>query len=118
MLEKAARQFRRRSEGAPYAAGAVSLDSDRRDADHDRDRRAMNIAARLRLLLVWQETCHEAFLLRHLPDCEGRRPSSTRIATDELSRRWPEYEKAMRSEERRVGKECVSTCRSRWSAYH
>src|SRR3546814_12851190 len=28
-------------------------------------------------------------------------------------RRW-----AARSEERRVGKECVSTCRSRWSLYH
>src|SRR3546814_4553786 len=27
-------------------------------------------------------------------------------------------EKGSRSEERRVGKECVSTCRSRWSPYH
>src|SRR3546814_17242832 len=27
-------------------------------------------------------------------------------------------EYAARSEERRVGKECVSTCRSRWSPYH
>src|SRR3546814_2713351 len=26
--------------------------------------------------------------------------------------------RAIRSEERRVGKECVSTCRSRWSPYH
>src|SRR3546814_6619684 len=26
--------------------------------------------------------------------------------------------KLTRSEERRVGKECVSTCRSRWSPYH
>src|SRR3546814_18819784 len=25
---------------------------------------------------------------------------------------------SMRSEERRVGNECVSTCRSRWSPYH
>src|SRR3546814_2497175 len=25
---------------------------------------------------------------------------------------------SQRSEERRVGKECVSTCRSRWSPYH
>src|SRR3546814_10467519 len=25
---------------------------------------------------------------------------------------------AVRSEERRVGKECVSTCRSRWSPHH
>src|SRR3546814_5328765 len=32
----------------------------------------------------------------------------------------PESEVAQlkRSEERRVGKECVSTCRSRWSPYH
>src|SRR3546814_11767213 len=29
---------------------------------------------------------------------------------------WCRY--ADRSEERRVGKECVSTCRSRWSQYH
>src|SRR3546814_1798673 len=28
------------------------------------------------------------------------------------------YTAAIRSEERRVGKECVSTCRSRWSPYH
>src|SRR3546814_8525430 len=27
-------------------------------------------------------------------------------------------EHVARSEERRVGKECVSTCRSRWSPYH
>src|SRR3546814_5216765 len=30
------------------------------------------------------------------------------------SRAWTDG----RSEERRVGKECVSTCRSRWSPYH
>src|SRR3546814_17077742 len=29
-----------------------------------------------------------------------------------------ELEFKQRSEERRVGKECVSTCRSRWSPYH
>src|SRR3546814_2276137 len=32
--------------------------------------------------------------------------------------RMPAFSKAIRSEERRVGKECVSTCRSRWSPYH
>src|SRR3546814_7567045 len=31
------------------------------------------------------------------------------------ARAWPDHD---RSEERRVGKECVSTCRSRWSPYH
>src|SRR3546814_13688868 len=28
------------------------------------------------------------------------------------------HQRLGRSEERRVGKECVSTCRSRWSPYH
>src|SRR3546814_6440894 len=35
-----------------------------------------------------------------------------------LERRAMEAERDTRSEERRVGKECVSTCRSRWSPYH
>src|SRR3546814_13029800 len=30
----------------------------------------------------------------------------------------PGYSVPARSEARRVGKECVSTCRSRWSPYH
>src|SRR3546814_10076719 len=30
----------------------------------------------------------------------------------------PDLPESRRSEERRVGKECVSTCRSRWSPYH
>src|SRR3546814_12078152 len=35
-------------------------------------------------------------------------------------RSWPAFarQNKKRSEERRVGKECVSTCRSRWSPYH
>src|SRR3546814_2218946 len=31
---------------------------------------------------------------------------------------WRASLDTLRSEERRVGKECVSTCRSRWSPYH
>src|SRR3546814_14484304 len=41
---------------------------------------------------------------------EGRREG--------LGRRRRVDECPGRSEERRVGKECVSTCRSRWSPYH
>src|SRR3546814_20455471 len=54
----------------------------------------------LLLLIFWELTSLSSFLLigywKHLP--EGRQGA--------------------RSEERRVGKECVSTCRSRWSPYH
>src|SRR3546814_14535400 len=35
-----------------------------------------------------------------------------------LGDRVIESDNRIRSEERRVGKECVSTCRSRWSPYH
>src|SRR3546814_16219463 len=39
-------------------------------------------------------------------------PSAARLRGDD------EGPPLSRSEERRVGKECVSTCRSRWSPYH
>src|SRR3546814_2368568 len=36
----------------------------------------------------------------------------------QADRQHEEQQSIERSEERRVGKECVSTCRSRWSPYH
>src|SRR3546814_18344903 len=47
-------------------------------------------------------------LHRERPAVDGHDPTG-RVGLAEL---------ADRSEERRVGKECVSTCRSRWSPYH
>src|SRR3546814_15334995 len=38
--------------------------------------------------------------------------------TDGRADALPAHAAGLRSEERRVGKECVSTCRSRWSPYH
>src|SRR3546814_12649910 len=43
----------------------------------------------------------------------ARLTSRTRALTSAMLRA-----ETLRSEERRVGKECVSTCRSRWSPYH
>src|SRR3546814_15028378 len=42
------------------------------------------------------------------------------LRSGDIHHPWPEEVNRMvvRSEERRVGKECVSTCRSRWSPYH
>src|SRR3546814_9933605 len=37
---------------------------------------------------------------------------------EERGMNYGDYAYVERSEERRVGKECVSTCRSRWSPYH
>src|SRR3546814_9133504 len=45
-------------------------------------------------------------------------PASTRSARAHFECFLQKEGAAQRSEERRVGKECVSTCRSRWSPYH
>src|SRR3546814_20563102 len=45
-------------------------------------------------------------------------PPAPRGAACRLERGLPHARMSGRSEERRVGKECVSTCRSRWSPYH
>src|SRR3546814_12920050 len=70
---------------------------------------------------VWSfehSICRDARLPRSLDDGKGEvalRPAGT-VAVD-LARAVPAGV-IIRSEERRVGKECVRTCRSRWSPYH
>src|SRR3546814_9541812 len=51
--------------------------------------------------------------LNHFLDAEPREALGA-----DVTPRDPLKFKDSRSEERRVGKECVSTCRSRWSPYH
>src|SRR3546814_7717846 len=56
-------------------------------------------------------------------DQEGESEGRHRLLVDAVLRqpggqRRADHRIGKRSEERRVGKECVSTCRSRWSPYH
>src|SRR3546814_17173242 len=48
--------------------------------------------------------------------CLGARARFLRLHGNALYCRFDA--RTQRSEERRVGKECVNTCRSRWSPYH
>src|SRR3546814_19970376 len=65
-------------------------------------------------------------LLRGCPDPSGKpfHPHMERVVREEVGGIHPILGVRIlrypwnRSEERRVGKECVSTCRSRWSPYH
>src|SRR3546814_3987055 len=59
------------------------------------------------------DVCSSDLLVRHRVDGE-RVGGGQRVGRHDHPRRVG----APRSEERRVGKECVSTCRSRWSPYH
>src|SRR3546814_2521775 len=59
-----------------------------------------------------------------LVDAAGSRQAGAEDGGDEARRHQGfkhcarDHRELRRSEERRVGKECVSTCRSRWSPYH
>src|SRR3546814_162909 len=50
--------------------------------------------------------------------CAAAQDEGTIVYRQCRANQWQFFRKKCRSEERRVGKECVSTCRSRWSPYH
>src|SRR3546814_1338504 len=75
---------------------------------HDRDSADPYYRCRFDNAALFQSRFKE---LRNARIAEG-------VAPPMISTFYDECKKRRRSEERRVGKECVSTCRSRWSPYH
>src|SRR3546814_15599644 len=61
--------------------------------------------------LLWEPT--DRLAIKLLASYEDSYPEDSSLTAPQ-----PGREKRLRSEERRVGKECVSTCRSGWSPYH
>src|SRR3546814_17181781 len=71
----------------------------------------------LRLAGRWGEN-REAFSSGEPPPTVSPSPASLPAPRQRCDRTGCRPRQAARSEERRVGKECVSTCRSRWSPQH
>ena len=71
------------------------LDSDQAIRDPHRADRARRLAADNDITIVWQHTCFEAVLLRHLQGCATRQPPDTPEAGRALLREWPDYQKPM-----------------------
>lgn len=94
MIETAVKRKaeRERNRGA-YAACAVLLDTDTRQQSLSRTAEGEALARKHGLRLVWQEPCHEALLLRHLPGCAMQRPQTSAQALADLERAWPDYRK-------------------------
>ncbi len=78
-----------------YAHRVVLLDSDRCEGKSSLREKVVTLAVGAGIRLIWQEPCHEAFLLRHLEGCQTLLPPSTKLAEAKLREFWPEYEKAM-----------------------
>src|SRR3546814_5486890 len=67
------------------------------------------------LAILRHQSCFELRRQRRLGRV-GRAGSLARfVHLQRMDRRFSSFAPGLRSEERRVGKECVSTCRSRWS---
>src|SRR3546814_12560620 len=96
-------------------------------------KKAAEIGAHFVAVNVTDEAAVEAGLVeaegvygkaRILVSCAGIGPPGKVIGRDGKALPLADFSKIVtinllgRSEERRVGKECVSTCRSRWSPYH
>jgi hypothetical protein len=74
---------------------ALLLDRDRVGQSPERDGQVERLAAANDVLLIWQDPCHEGFLLRHLEGNETARPMTSELAMQALRRVWPEYEKGI-----------------------
>jgi hypothetical protein len=84
-------QLRRNRE--PFDRRYLFLDTDQLAAHKGRAEAAHRLAAANRLRVIWQDPTHEAFLLRHLPGCETKRPPDKRAADQALIREWEDYRK-------------------------
>jgi hypothetical protein len=74
---------------------AVLIDSDLIDHDLELKILTENLASSRGIRIIWQQPCHEAFLLRHLPNCSQLRPPTSVLATRELMVKWQNYKKPM-----------------------
>src|SRR3546814_16824186 len=93
------------------------------------------VVVRLQLWVLWSFYLFFSSRRRHtrcalvtgvqtcaLPICLSQQPNASSVNASQTTRTGLLYalgaHLVWRSAERRVGKECVSTCRSRWSPYH
>ena len=82
-----------------------------------------NVNKRLSNLLDWLRVAKpDVVCLQELKAADSEFPKAAiENAMKAKGGKWPSQDDvidAMRSEERRVGKECPQLCRSRWSPYH
>ena len=81
--------------GARFRHRALLLDRDGLGANETRDRQAISLAERRGMTLLWQDPCHEGFLLRHFVTAAGQRPATARQAMQTLNKSWPTYCKGL-----------------------
>jgi RloB-like protein len=73
----------------------ILLDSDQAEANKHKAGKAIRLAKGNGIDLIWQQPCHEGFLLRHFEGHERDLPANAALAEQSLLKLWPEYAKPM-----------------------
>jgi hypothetical protein len=96
LVQLAARRIKaKEARRGAFAFRTILLDRDKVGAAPERDARIDQLSWQNRLHLIWQEPCHEGFLLRHLEGHQTARPVTSNLAAQALKEVWAEYQKAM-----------------------
>ena len=96
IAERAIR-FLQRSIGVPrtYRGKYLFLDRDLSVNSKQVLDRAVKLAERHSFRIVWQQICHECFLLKHFSKTETRNPLTAKACETALSGVWPDYRKGL-----------------------
>ncbi|HQT88903.1 MAG TPA: hypothetical protein PK677_10185 [Acidiphilium sp.] len=78
-----------------YIYKFLFLDTDQLTNDHQKEECQYKASRQGNLIIVWQDPCHEAFLIQHIPNRENDRPPTSDIAMERIKKYWPEYRKNM-----------------------
>lgn len=103
IVETAVSELRmRRNRHGAYAARAIFLDADRREATPDRAARADRLIRDNGFHAIWSQPALEALLLKHVRGCQRLEPATTALAFRQLQDCWPGYRKGMAARELRA----------------
>ena len=95
VVEKSIKLMERNSiNHGDYLIIAIMLDSDKLGRSTDRDNKIRPLVSGSKIKLIYSNPNFEAFLLRHFPGYENKRPPAD-MALSELEKVWPAYYKGI-----------------------
>lgn len=95
VVQESIRLMKRNSRNhGDYLVKVVMLDSDKLGRSTDRDNKIRPLAADHDVKLLYSAPNFEAFLLRHFPGCESKKPPAE-TSLSELEKVWPAYLKGI-----------------------
>ena len=95
VVEESIKLMKRNSRNhGDYLVKAIMLDADKLGRSNDRDNRIRPLVSSGKIKLLYSSPNFEAFLLRHFPGYENKKPPAN-TSLSELEKVWPSYSKGI-----------------------